>query len=530
MDHRKQAVRFLIFASLVVLLQACSGSSSNNGGGTATGTTSVSLIDAPGDFDHVYITVKSLWFHTDPNVGPMDSAWVKRSLSTPQMIDLLDFSNGAMSELWSNIHLPIGTYQQIRVELEPTYKTGPPSGHLYFNEVVTNGTSSAPLRIPDAEHGIKLTGLFAIAENTPLRLAIDFNAAEDIIDIGNGREFILKPRLNYFDLDHAGAIIGTIDSGGTGTFITDHHFVIKAERLATAQEMLDSGSTNTFYVVRRWTVPRAADGSFILYPVSTRVTNTWDIVVRGLDHQTVVIKDVPVTKGTTTANVTSLGTITMTAATNPDFETAATITSPTGAWVQYYQRLPGEQYAHEIRFRHFPPLTGVIQNFELSNEPLQAGTYTTSLPISLSTATAQEGVGGFQAVAGAILYTRSTTASISSASTDTVVFSPLSVMSGWAAHSISGVITMGSTTLPNGKLFVVRGGMIVNTMDVSSQMSSMMTRSYTMPNLPGGHPFALYGVEAVGWSATKVAVAVPAIADLSTGDASSVNMNMIMLP
>ncbi|MGE5172623.1 MAG: hypothetical protein ACM3MD_02220 [Betaproteobacteria bacterium] len=83
--------------------------------------------------------------------------------------------------------------------------------------------------------------------------------------------------------------------------------MIKAERLA-------SDGTNTYHVVRRWTAPRP-DGSFILYPVSTLVTSTWDVVIRGLNYQTVIIKGLPITKGATpTSGATDLGTITMTAA------------------------------------------------------------------------------------------------------------------------------------------------------------------------------------------------------------------------
>jgi hypothetical protein len=82
----------------------------------------------------------------------------------------------------------------------------------------------------------------------------------------------------------------------------------------------------------------------------------------------------------------------------------------------------------------------------------------------------------------------------------------------------------------------VHGGMIVNAVDVDSQMAT--GGPYTMPNMPGGtladpHPLAFYGVEAIGWDSLTPrphrAIAIPAIADLRTGDDTSVTMDMLPL-
>jgi hypothetical protein len=87
--------------------------------------------------------------------------------------------------------------------------------------------------------------------------------------------------------------------------------------------------------------------------------------------------------------------------------------------------------------------------------------------------------------------------------------------------------------LDNGILFVARGGMIVHTMPIDLQMSV----DYTVSGLPGGSPanplpFAFYGVDALAWSSSTPAkaVAIPAAADLRTGDDTGVDMNMLMLP
>jgi hypothetical protein len=81
--------------------------------------------------------------------------------------------------------------------------------------------------------------------------------------------------------------------------------------------------------------------------------------------------------------------------------------------------------------------------------------------------------------------------------------------------------------MDSGKLFVVYGGMILNTIDVGSQMAT--GGAYIMSNLPGGAAYTIYGVDAIGWSSTTstLSVAVPALANLSAGDATGVNLSML---
>ncbi len=516
---------------VVASFQGCGKSSSDSPG--PSGSMAVSLTDAPGDFDHVWITVKDIWIHSSGAAGPNEAGWHKYPLSSERTVDLLTLANGNAQSIWDSISLPAGDYQQIRLVLADTEDSLSPSAagaHLAYNNEVVVNNAEYPLHVPDARHGIRLVpvvGAFRITAGGTLRLAIDFDAGHDIVDFRTG-EYILKPRLAYFDLDHAGAIVGKLASAGS---ITAARFVIKAERL-------DSDGTHTYHVVRRWTVPRA-DGTFVLYPVSTLVTSTWDVVIRGLDHQTAIIRGVPVTKGATPASgATDLGTITMTAAASPDYVVTGTIASPSGAWVQFYQTLQGaDEYPYEIRFRHFNPLTGAfVVPFPLSNDVLRVGTYGTP-PISLSTATPIEGTGGYKAAAGAILYDRSAYQTVSSASV--VSFGPLAVSSPYQGNAVSGSISMAMPAVMNNKmdkgvLFAVRGGMIVNAINVDAQMATGGT--YTMSNIPGGSPAtpmpgAFYGIEAVGWTSTLSsyrAIAIPQVVDLRTGD-DTADLQMLQL-
>ena len=287
---------------------------------------------------------------------------------------------------------------------------------------------------------------------------------------------------------------------------------------------------------------------FVLYPVSAATASTYDVLVRGLNYQTVIIKGVPITRGTTPASgATDVGTIAMTAATTPDFMSNGSISSPTGCMGELLSDPPGRRRSsvYEIRFRNFLPLSGTFPGYPLSSEPVMVGTYGTP-PVSLTSTTPVEGAGHYQAVADAILYNRSAWGNFVFASSPTVTITTLSVQSNWSANTISGNISLHNPVIMDGKMdkgivFAVHGGMIVNAVDVNSQMA--VGGSYTMPNMPGGtpsnpHPLAFYGVEAIGWSSSLMpgsmkryrAIAIPAIADLRTGDDMNVTMDMIPFP
>ncbi len=478
--------------------------------------------------------MRDLWFHTSSTAEAEHTGWVKFPLSSPVTLDLLELGNGAISvPVWDNIELPEGDYTQIRVFLVRTEDNLTDSASAenltYNNQVdVTDDATAYPLRVPDAGRGISLTGAFQVKKNGKLKLAIDFDAGHDVVKIDrNGNtEYILKPRLTHFDLDNAGAIIGHIDATAAGNN-RSAQFVFKAEQMALNGQV---------HVVRRVTALADQTGKFILFPL---LPGTYDLVMRGINYETVVVKGVPVVKGTTPQSLpTVVPTITMTPAIVPDYAVSASITSPTGAWVNFMQTLPyAGEVPYDIRFRHFNPLIGRIEGFLLSSDPLQVGTYDAS-SITLNSVSPIEGDGGYKAVAGAHLYTHSDFVTVTP-STNNPSFSSLSVTLPATARSVSGSIIVPQTFAPGfldrGVLFACHGGMIVNAIRVDSQMVSGGT--YTML-LPGGTaaqplPGAYYGIEAFGWLSTNPlnrAAAVPRIVSLSTADAAGIDLTMVMLP
>ena len=531
---------------LSALLSACSGGGSSSGSpsaGEATqGAVNLSLTDAPGDYDHVWITVRDVWFHTDANAGPNDPAWLKYPLQAPVLVDLAALSNGNISEtFWNGIQLPVGVYKQIRLFLVATDAANPPSGHSHFNETVI-GNITYPLRVPDADEGISLVGTFSVTDGSTRKLVIEFNIGDDIVDF-NGSEYILKPRLACFDLDNAAAIVGQISTGAT--FTSAPNFVIKAESLS---------ADGTHHVVRRSTTPDST-GNFILYPVSAS-TNTYDVLIRGIGYETTIVKGVPVVKGTTPKlNPTQLPLISM--VTGTDYKAGSSIPSPTGAWVDFYQTLQSadtgtNEVPYEVRFRHFNPITGAFSGFLLSNSQIRWGAYDSST-ITFTAVNPVENVGGYQAIAGSDeeLYNPSAFPGPGSpnftSSAPTFAFNALTVVPPYSADSISGMISMASSTAMDNKMntgvvFAVHRGLIVNAVSTFAGTLSQTVVStggdYTISNLAGGGtttslPSAFYGVDAVFWSSTPPAFEAiafpPQFVDLRTGDATA-DLTMFPFP
>lgn len=533
--NRKYLLLGVVVALFVATLGCRVKSDNPSTSGSVKGAVSVSLTDASAyGIDHVWITVSDLWFHTSSTAEPGQTGWVKFPLSSPLTLDLLTLNNGAISApVWDNVELPEGDYTQMRVFLVRTDAALTDSAgaeSLQFNNQVdvTGDGTAYPLRVPAADRGIMLTGQFSVKKNEKLKLAVDFDAGHDVVKVDrNGHtEYILKPRLAYFDLDNAGAIKGSIAAPN----LAAGQFVIKAEQLAP--------NGVPVHIVRRATILKDAFGNFTLYPL---FPGSYDIVIRGVGHETVVIKNVPVVKGTTPqSNPTVIPTVGMTQANTPDFALNATIVSPTGAWIDLFQTIPGESAPYEIRFSHFNPLTGQIIGFPLSSDPLRVGAYVDNTSIiSLATVTPVEGAGGYRRVAGAPLYNLELGMDVYSAASGTLEFGTLSVTyPATAARTVTGSLlfpeTLAAGTFDNGVVFACHGGIIVNAVKLNNLATDP---TYSLGNLPGGTPEsplpgAFYGIEAFAWSTSDAskAIAIPRPADLSTADATGADLTMEMLP
>ena len=164
------------------LLVACGGSSSS----ASTGTLKLAMTDSPGcGYDHMYVTVTKIRVHQSASAASTDSGWREITVASPQKIDLLSLTNGALQEL-GQLPLPAGRYEQVRLVL---------SGDALANSLVLSGTSNEiELRTPSAQQsGYKLQAHFDVTGNQVADMVLDFDACKSIVRAGNSGNYNLKP-------------------------------------------------------------------------------------------------------------------------------------------------------------------------------------------------------------------------------------------------------------------------------------------------------------------------------------------------
>ncbi len=514
---RRFLCRATALFSLAFALAGCTGSKVQ-----PYGTVDVDLMDAPSiEYLHVYITVKKIAFHASPDAGNSSAGWREFDMSAnPVTIDLAQLTNGSLYAdttadklpLFSGVALPVGTYRQIRLYLVPTEektlaRSAVAKGLLYNNQATFDDGSNAPIRIPNSGEGIKLipeTPLVVVAGKNN-RLALDFNLMDDMLDVyPEGQiECILKPRLGVFDMGAAGAVKGKVVFSNHST----PYLSVKAEQIVAGRECR---------VVRRTTTNDKSDGSFNLYPLpvfGSNSTAVYDILLRGRNMQTVIVKNVKVHKGTSLADgAVNLGTITM----NPSGEFSAQLAAamhPSGAWLNFYQTLVTDPVPFVVDTRHLNPYTGKFATpIDLPVTAIEVYDFSSgSLAGPVIDATTNPG--SYFAVTEAVLYGRSGGVNVSGAAETAVTFTPGALTAAPGANSIDAAISIPAATtgsLNKGYLFITSGGLIIDCYQVDALLAGG-GGSYTIPNLPGGTlatslPGAYYDVIVLGWDGGKAVI------------------------
>lgn len=294
-DSRTVSLIFRIGGLAVLLgfglaLVNCGGSGSlqsNNG----MGTIHVSITDPPscafpnGAFQHVFVTIRSVEAHIDPNAGDTAPGWQELApqlINQPMQIDLFAAGPNAclLTMLGSNTALPAGTYQQIRLLLVPNNGGSgplPPTNACVnqgFNCVVLHDGSIHELQLSSqANTGLKIPpgqiagGPITVAPGQDVDLNIDFNACDSIIQQGNG-VFRLKPVLT------AGQV-STNNTGISGQVVDSvTHLPVAGGTVLVALEKPDAtGTTDTVFMQ----TAGDSSGNFNFCPLPAGAT--FDVVV-----------------------------------------------------------------------------------------------------------------------------------------------------------------------------------------------------------------------------------------------------------
>jgi hypothetical protein len=565
-----------------LLLGACGG---GGGGGssapapnaTPTGSVNVQVTDGPSDeFQHVWVTITAIAFHTDPNAAwsSTDAVWQKTTLPAPVTIDLTTLNNGVLNNLFSGIALPVGTYRQIRFFFDGAEQgldasalaTHDSTGAaLQWNDQVEfldgrNGwaITESPLEIAYPTQGIQLTGTFNVTAGSTLSLAVDFDLEHIIVPFNHGGQtyFTMRPTLTYFDMSEVGAISGTVNPAQLCQTVAAEiaaspgcafNLVVKAELLTT------DGTRH--HVVRETTVDPVT-GNFTLYPLATKDASgnaiaAYDVLIRGREMETMLVTGVPVTAGTApggsgSSAPTSLQSTAIVATLN-NGEYTAQFLSPlaplSAGYAIFQQTLPGSgAVPYEVRWRNTDPFTGMFRDaipLQGSTSSIHLAPYNAGNTLAFAAVTPQEGSGAFTVAENEVAYYALSTGAVmlppvSPAVTQTFTPGVPTLIGGVQPGTIAVTLSFSGINVDNQcELVLARFAAIVDTYDCSSMLSNTVPATFNLAGVPAGTsatpvPGAYYYAYVRLWStaapkATRRIVPLPGFVDLRSSTSAPLN-------
>jgi hypothetical protein len=549
---------------------------------SATGNT-------PAQYTHVFVTINQIWFNTSATALATDSSWSEFTLSTPQTVDLVNLSNGTLSQFASDLKLATGSYAQVMLILadstDALTSTAESAGAATNDEVdyvdASDVAHTVPLAVLNAAQGISISTSLTVSASTSsgfgspstasttttsaddaittsstaspttssstsalsavvstTNAVIDFDATRDLVPISLSGQpaYALNPHPQVYDEKYSGTIGGTVSLTGVTTLTTagNPDVQVAAEGLST---------DGTRHVIVKTTRVNA-DGSFSLYPLSTAsgAPSTYDVVIHGPTIETTIIKAVPVTTGAPTGATAVLGTLTLTAATPylVNFNTSSPA-APTSSVVGFYQTLPlDSEVPYLVEMRAVDPTSGLFAtDQDLSGGSLQYGTYVSGGTISLTNVNPSQGVATYAIGAINPAYAESSlgttvTASANASATALFTMTAPPVPSGSTANSITGTVTVTSPgSYDNATLFLTYNGALVAAAPLTGYLSGSTTLSLTAV-APGGSSGASYGpgiynAEVWAWNSANPAGTLTRMPYGSTIDMSAGNASGVAL-
>lgn len=194
----------------IITLSGCGG----GGNGASTGTLSVAITDAPGEFAELHLSI--LEVRVVPNgeanepTGP--GLPLIASFDPPREVDILDLAYA--QELLGAATVPAGEYSQVRLVLAPNVNGEPPANYV---TLLSDPTTLIPLDTPSAQQsGLKLVGKYAVTAGETAAIVLDFDPTRAIVEAGSSGKYILKPtgvRITQVDdiLSTYGALVLTVE-------------------------------------------------------------------------------------------------------------------------------------------------------------------------------------------------------------------------------------------------------------------------------------------------------------------------------
>ncbi|BAO55574.1 DUF4382 domain-containing protein [Nonlabens marinus] len=194
----KKYLSILMCTILTVSLFSCSDSDDS----TQPARVSIRLVDAPGDYDNVFIDIQDVMIkYNDDGDEEVEIGAVNTGV-----YDLLELTGGA-SVILADDEIPAGRISQIRLVLGDD------------NTVVVDG-QTFPLSTPSAQQsGLKLNVNQDLEGGIFYEFILDFDADKSIVQQGNGG-YSLKPVIRTELVAQTGAISGTVVPTTVQTLVT----------------------------------------------------------------------------------------------------------------------------------------------------------------------------------------------------------------------------------------------------------------------------------------------------------------------
>jgi hypothetical protein len=253
------AVIGLLAALGVAQLPGCGG------GGTAgpgsVGTLKVGLTDKASDaYQQVVVTIREVRVvpagmenaaDNDPGLP------VVVSYATPQPVDILSLK--FQQQILGSITLPAGTYNQVRLILEPN-PNGQGAAPFNYLTLKTDPLTKIPMKTPSAQQsGLKVLGRFTVQAGVINAILLDFDPNTAIVHLGNGNGgYILKPTgirivQPTIALGSFGSLTGTIQSA-----FRDWSSATVSVVPPTSSVPIASGTVFSNYTSASWSGPFSA--------------------------------------------------------------------------------------------------------------------------------------------------------------------------------------------------------------------------------------------------------------------------------
>ncbi|MFE8070233.1 DUF4382 domain-containing protein [Marinobacteraceae bacterium S3BR75-40.1] len=189
-------IQALSALTVVSLLAACSGGGNSGGGqdGPSQEGVTIELADAPVD------SAKSLTIYVSGLfLQPQGQGTLNQSIEPIKAIDLLELQGGKTEALISNLDLPTGGYDWVRLVLD---REQPP-------KLVMQDNNEYTLNVPD-EIYLKANQPFTVPANGDVTFILDFDVRKSLLSDGSGG-YQLRPDLRLVAKADAGRVFGGVD-------------------------------------------------------------------------------------------------------------------------------------------------------------------------------------------------------------------------------------------------------------------------------------------------------------------------------